>query len=130
MGRQLIHLSHKIMSELYFNDPNGIAGNEDCGQMSAWYVLNAMGFYSFCPGEPVYSCGRPVFDTVEINLSNGEVFTIIANNNSPQNLYVQSAKLNGEPLTEAFFTHEDILGGGTLEFEMGAVANKDLFNRK
>jgi predicted alpha-1,2-mannosidase len=121
-------LTHEIMGELYFNDPNGLAGNEDCGQMSAWYVLNAMGFYSFCPGEPVYSIGRPVFDKVEINLTNGKVFTIIAINNSPENLYVQSAKLNGEPLTTAFFTHEDMLDGGTLEFEMGAVANKDLFN--
>jgi predicted alpha-1,2-mannosidase len=121
-------LTHEIMSQLYFNDPNGLAGNEDCGQMSAWYVLNAMGFYSFCPGEPVYSIGRPVFVKVEINLTNGKVFAIIANNNSPENLYLQSAKLNGEPLTTAFFTHEDILEGGTLEFEMGAVPKKDLFN--
>ncbi len=120
-------LCNEIMSELYFNDPNGLAGNEDCGQMSAWYVLNAMGFYSFCPGEPVYSIGKPVFDKVEINLSNGNVFTVVANNVSEENLYVQSAKMNGEPLREAFFAHDDILGGGTLEFEMGAVPNKDLF---
>lgn len=120
-------LCNMIMSDLYFNDPNGLAGNEDCGQMSAWYVLNAMGFYSFCPGEPVYSIGRPVFNEVKIDLPSGNVFMVIANNNSPENLYVQSAKLNGEPLTEAFFTHEDILNGGTLEFEMGSTANKDLF---
>jgi predicted alpha-1,2-mannosidase len=122
-------LINEIMSELYFNDPNGLAGNEDCGQMSAWYVLNAMGFYSFCPGEPVYSIGRPVFDEVKIDLPNGNVFTVIAKNNSPENLYVQSAKLNGEPLTEAFFTHENILNGGTLEFEMGAAANEELFRK-
>jgi predicted alpha-1,2-mannosidase len=121
-------LDDEIMSELYFNDPNGLAGNEDCGQMSAWYVLNAMGFYSFCPGQPVYSIGRPVFDRVEISLPNGKIFSVIANNNSPENMHIQSAKLNGEPLAKPFFTHEDILGGGILEFEMGAVANKDLFN--
>ncbi|HEC41579.1 MAG TPA: glycoside hydrolase family 92 protein [Bacteroides sp.] len=127
-GWKTQELTHEIMSELYFNNPNGLAGNEDCGQMSAWYVLNAMGFYSFCPGEPVYSIGRPVFDKVEISLTNGKVFTVIATNNSPENSYVQSAKLDGEQLTKAFFTHENILNGGTLEFEMGATPNKDLFN--
>jgi predicted alpha-1,2-mannosidase len=121
-------LTNEIMSELYFNDPNGLAGNEDCGQMSAWYVLNAMGFYSFCPGEPVYSIGRPVFDKVEINLPNGKVFTVIATNNSGKNQYIQSAKLNGETLTTAFFTHDNIVNGGTLEFEMGANPNEKLFN--
>lgn len=121
-------LTNKIMSELYFNAPNGLAGNEDCGQMSAWYVLNAMGFYSFYPGEPVYSIGRPVFDKVEINLTNGKVFTVVAKNNSTENKYIQSAKLNGESLTTAFFTHNDIVNGGTLEFEMGANPNRNLFN--
>jgi predicted alpha-1,2-mannosidase len=121
-------IANKIMSELYFNDPNGLAGNEDCGQMSAWYVLNAMGFYSFCPGEPVYSIGRPVFSEAEINLANGKKFTITAKNNSPGNLYIQSAKLNGKELKEAFFSHNEIMEGGTLEFEMGNTPNKDLFN--
>lgn len=121
-------LCNKIMSELYFNKPNGLAGNEDCGQMSAWYVLNAMGFYSFCPGEPVYSIGRPIFNKVEINLTNGKVFTVVAKNNSAENKYIQSAKLNGESLTTAFFTHNDIVNGGTLEFEMGANPNRNLFN--
>ncbi len=121
-------LCNKIMSELYFNNPNGLAGNEDCGQMSAWYVLNAIGFYSFCPGEPIYSIGRPIFDKLEIKLPNGKVFAVIAKNNSPENLYVQSAKLNGTSLSKPFFAHDDILNGGTLEFEMGATPNKDLFN--
>ncbi len=120
-------LTDEIMSELYFNNPNGLAGNEDCGQMSAWYVLNAMGFYSFCPGEPVYSIGRPVFNKVEIDLPNGKAFTVIAKNNSADNLYIQSAKLNGKTLDEPFFTHTDILNGATLEFEMGATANTQLF---
>jgi predicted alpha-1,2-mannosidase len=121
-------LTDKIMSELYFNNPNGLAGNEDCGQMSAWYVLNAMGFYSFCPGEPVYSIGRPVFDKVEISLPSGKIFTITAKNNNPENLYVQSVKLNGIALEKPFFTHDDILLGGVLEFEMGPQPDKELFN--
>ncbi|HUX55538.1 MAG TPA: GH92 family glycosyl hydrolase [Bacteroidales bacterium] len=121
-------LTDQIMSTLYFNNPNGLAGNEDCGQMSAWYVLNAMGFYSFCPGEPVYSLGRPIFDKVEINLSNGKEFIIITVNNSPENKYVQSVKLNGLALEKPFFTHEDILNGGELVFEMGATENMELFN--
>jgi len=120
-------LTNQIMNELYFNDPNGLAGNEDCGQMSAWYVLNAMGFYSFCPGDPVYSIGRPIFDKVEINLANGNKFKIIANNNSAENLYLQSAKLNGENLSAPFFSHIDLTEGGTLEFEMGASENPEFF---
>ncbi|WP_462317205.1 GH92 family glycosyl hydrolase [Marinilabilia sp.] len=121
-------LTDHIMGELYFNDPNGLAGNEDCGQMSAWYVLNAMGFYSFCPGEPIYSIGRPLFDKVDINLENGKKFSIISNNNSKNNKYLQSVKLNGVKMDTPFFDHEDILGGGVLEFEMGATPNYHLFN--
>lgn len=121
-------LNDHIMRELYFNDPNGLAGNEDCGQMSAWYVLSAMGFYSFCPGEPVYSIGSPVFDKVEINQSNGKVFTIVANNNSVENKYIQSVSIDGEFLNKAFINHEDILKGSTIEFEMGPAANRELFN--
>jgi len=120
-------LTDKVMGELYFNDPNGLAGNEDCGQMSAWYILNAMGFYSFCPGNPTYSIGRPIFDEVIIHLTNGKTFTILANNNSNENIYVQSVKLNNEKLDKAFFEHDDLVTGGTLEFEMADTANKNLF---
>jgi predicted alpha-1,2-mannosidase len=121
-------LANEIMSELYFNDPNVLAGNEDCGQMSAWYVLNAMGFYSFCPGDPVYSIGRPLFDKVEINLSDGKKFTIVANNNNRDNLYIQSAKLNGKLLDKPFFSHKELINGGLLEFEMGSSTNEKAFN--
>lgn len=121
-------LTDQIMRELYFNNPNGLAGNEDCGQMSAWYVLNAMGFYSVCPGEPVYSIGRPIFDQVRINLPSGKTFTVVAKNNNPENLYVQSVKLNGVALEKPFFNHNDILMGGIMEFEMGPEPNKKLFN--
>ena len=120
-------LVDEILSTLYFNNPNGLAGNEDCGQMSAWYVLNAMGFYSFCPGDPNYSIGRPIFDSVLITLPNGNDFRIVAKNNGPNSPYVQSAKLNGEKMTDAFFSHSDILTGGKLEFEMGSSENKLLF---
>jgi len=121
-------ITDQIMSTLYFNNPNGLAGNEDCGQMSAWYVFNAMGFYSFSPGAPAYSMGRPIFDKVEINLPNEKKFLIITKNNSHKNCYVQSVTLNGESMEKAFFEHEDILTGGTLEFVMGSTPNKQLFN--
>jgi predicted alpha-1,2-mannosidase len=121
-------LTDSIMNSLYFNDPNGLSGNEDCGQMSAWYILNAMGFYSVSPGDPTYSVGRPLFDKVTINLSNGKQFEVIAKNNSPKNLYVQSLKLDGKTLEQPFFNHDDILHGATLEFEMGPVENKKLFD--
>ena len=120
-------LNDEIMKTLYFNNPNGLAGNEDCGQMSAWYVLSAMGFYSFCPGDPIYSIGRPIFNEVKINLANNSTFTIITKNNSPKNKYIQSAKLNGKRLNKPFFSHADILKGGVLEFDMGASINKQLF---
>lgn len=113
-------LTDRIMKEQYFNDPNGLSGNEDCGQMSAWYVLNAMGFYSFCPGEPVYSIGRPLFDEVEIALANGNTFTLRVTNNSAENKYVGRIKLNGNVLEEPFFTHNDLINGGTLELNMQA----------
>jgi putative alpha-1,2-mannosidase len=93
-------------------------GNEDCGEMSAWYVLNSMGFYSYCPGKPEYSIGRPLFDEVKINLENGKVFTIKAINNAPGHKYVQSAKLNGKPLYKMFFSHNDLMNGGLLEITM------------
>jgi predicted alpha-1,2-mannosidase len=121
-------LTDSIMSSLYFNNPNGLSGNEDCGQMSAWYVLNAMGFYSFSPGNTTYSIGRPIFDNVVINLSNGKQFTIETKNNSTKNKFIQSLKLNGKTMTEPFFDHSDIWNGGTLEFEMGADENRQLFN--
>jgi putative alpha-1,2-mannosidase len=96
--------------------------------MSAWYVLNAMGFYSFCPGKLIYSIGRPIFRNVFINLPNGKVFTIIAKNNSPENKYIQSVKLNGNTLNQPFFKHEDKIKGGVLELEMGWTENIQLFN--
>lgn len=107
-----------ILRTLYHNDPNGLSGNEDVGQMSAWYALSAMGFYSFCPGRPVYEIGRPIFDKVTIHLSNGKDFVIQAKNNSVENKYIRSMKLNGEDLAEPRFSYFDLMKGGELIFEM------------
>ena len=107
-----------ILRTLYHNDPNGLSGNEDVGQMSAWYALSAMGFYSFCPGRPVYEIGRPIFDKVTIHLSNGKDFVIQAKNNSVENKYIRSMKLSGEDLAEPRFSHFDLMKGGELIFEM------------
>ncbi|VGO13963.1 hypothetical protein PDESU_02520 [Pontiella desulfatans] len=120
-------LVDQVLSTLYFNDPNGVAGNEDCGQMSAWYILNAIGFYSFCPGDPVYSLGRPIFDAVSIALPGGKTFEVVATNNSPENKYIQSVQLNGEPLKEPFISHRDVVSGGRLEFTMGEKPNRTFF---
>lgn len=109
-----------IMRNFYTNQPDGIIGNEDCGQMSAWYVLSALGFYQVCPGIPVYAIGRPMVDKATIPIAGGN-FQIIVKNNSPENKYVKEAKLNGKVLDTLFFPHADLVKGGTLEIEMTAV---------
>ena len=117
-------LVDQILHTLYFNDPDGLSGNEDCGQMSAWFILNSMGFYQVCPGKPIYSIGRPLFEKSTIQLKDGKTFTVIAHNNSRENKYVQSMVLNGKKLDKPFFTHQDIVDGGTLELTMGNVPLK------
>lgn len=111
-------LVDSVLKEQYRNDFDGLSGNEDCGQMSAWYVLNALGFYQVCPGKPVYSIGRPWFPHAEVNLPNGKKAVIDVKNFSKDNKYIKSMKLNGKELDKPFFTHDDILAGATLEFEM------------
>ncbi|MCF8368347.1 MAG: GH92 family glycosyl hydrolase [Bacteroidales bacterium] len=115
----------KIMDELYSHQPDGLCGNEDCGQMSAWYVLSAMGFYSVTPGDGNYIFGSPMFEEVTLNLENGNSFTLIAHNNSTENKYIQSVKLNGKEYTKSYLSHQDIMHGGELIFEMGPEPNKD-----
>ena len=112
-------LVDEVLHTLYFNDPNGLSGNEDCGQMSAWFILNSMGFYQVCPGKPVYSIGRPLFNKATIQLKDGKTFTVVAHGNSRENKYVQKMLLNGRELVEPFFNHQDIVDGGTLELTMG-----------
>ncbi|RKE04747.1 GH92 family glycosyl hydrolase [Marinifilum flexuosum] len=114
-----------ILNELYTDKPDGLCGNEDCGQMSAWYVMSSMGFYPVNPSNGAYVFGRPLFDKVSINLSADKSFTIIANNNSKENIYIQSVKLNGQNYTKSFITHKDIMNGGELIFEMDSKPNKE-----
>ncbi len=115
---------HQILTEQYHNRPDGLAGNEDCGQMSAWYVLSSMGFYSVTPGMDYYAIGTPHFEEVTIHLENGKSFIITAKNLSGKNKYVQHAYLNGEPLSIAALYHHQITSGGRLVFEMGDQPNK------
>ena len=112
---------HKILTTLYSNSPDGLSGNEDCGQMSSWYVLSSLGFYSLCPGTDQYLLGTPLFDTATIHLENGNDFTIIANNSGPQNYYVKRTILNGQPLGRNYIRHSEIMDGGTLVFEMSST---------
>ena len=109
-----------IMRNFYTNQPDGIIGNEDCGQMSAWYVMSAMGFYQVCPGIPVYTVGRPMVDKATIRVAGG-TFEIVVTNNSPENKYVKSIKLNGQELATPFFSHADLVKGGKMEIEMSAT---------
>jgi putative alpha-1,2-mannosidase len=111
--------TNKIINTLYMNSPAGLCGNEDCGQMSAWYVFSAIGMYPVNPVDGRYYFGSPQFDNVEIKVPNGNVFTIKANNVSKENIYFKSAKLNGKPLDRLFLTYDEIERGGLLEFEMG-----------
>ena len=111
----------KVMHELYTNEPGGLCGNEDCGQMSAWYVFSAMGFYPVDPISGQYEIGTPMFPHVEMKLSNGKTFTVNAPAVSRENIYIQSVKVNGQPYTKSYLTHELIMSGATVEFEMGAA---------
>ena len=117
-------LIDRVLKEQYRHAPDGLSGNEDCGQMSAWYILNSMGFYQVCPGKPVYSIGRPLFDRVDISLPDRNVFSIVTKNNSSENKYIKSVTLNGRPLDEPFLNHQDIARGGTLEIVMSAEPTK------
>lgn len=118
-------VARQIMDELYTEKPDGLCGNEDCGQMSAWYVLSAMGFYPVTPGAPIYTFGSPVFEEVILNLENGKTFRINARNNSKENIYIQSVELNGKKHTKSYITHQDIINGGEIEFIMGTEPNKN-----
>lgn len=108
----------EIMHELYKNTPDGLCGNEDCGQMSAWYVMSAMGFYPVNPVSGEYEIGTPMFPEMKIKFADNKIFTIFAKNVSRDNCYVKSVKLNGKLLTAPVLRHEDIINGGVLEFEM------------
>lgn len=115
----------RFLLDAWFQDNIfGIPGDEDGGGMTAFVVFSSMGFYPVTPGLPIYTIGSPLFEEVKIDLDNGNTFTLIANNSSKINKYIQSAKLDGEELNRCWFTHEDLLNGATLELEMGAYPNK------
>ena len=113
-----------VMDKLYTPYPDGLCGDEDNGQTSAWYVFSSMGFYPVCPGQPEYIIGSPLFDKVTLHLENGKTFEMQANNNGPQNYYIQEAFLNGQSLEKTFITHEEIMQGGKLRFTMDQSPNK------
>ncbi|TXD46367.1 GH92 family glycosyl hydrolase [Polaribacter sp. IC073] len=113
-----------IMDTQYNTTPNGLSGNEDCGQMSAWYVLSSMGLYPMNPASGEYEIGTPIFEKATMNLPNGKTFTIEAENVSDKNIYIQSATFNGKDFNKTAISHQDILKGGTLHFKMGAEPNK------
>ncbi len=110
-----------ILRTEYNDSPGGLSGNDDAGQMSAWYIFSCLGFYPVNPASGEYAIGSPVFPEVEIPLTNGKVFRIIAHNASEENIYIQSARMNDFPMESPFFTHDDLLSGCTLEFEMGPM---------
>ncbi|MDB6109629.1 MAG: hypothetical protein JWR69_1379, partial [Pedosphaera sp.] len=114
----------RILKEQYDDKPAGLFGNEDCGQMSAWYVMSALGFYPVCPGQPSYVIGSPLFDKAVLKLNNGKTFTIKARDNGPENIYIQSARLNGKPSGGYTLDHAAILAGGELAFTMGNQPQK------
>jgi predicted alpha-1,2-mannosidase len=116
-------LVHRICTEFYTNQPDGLIGNEDCGQMSAWYVLSAMGFYPVTPGSGNYALGTPLFDEVRIHLENGKTFTVNTRNRT-SGFYVNNVSLNGNPHPASFIRHQDIENGGEILFDMSTRPNK------
>lgn len=113
-----------LQDEFYTDQPDGYCGNEDCGQMSAWHVMSALGFYQVNPSNGVFVFGSPSFGKATINLPNGKSFTVEALGNSPKNVYIKSAKLNGRAYTKAYITYDDIMRGGKLTFVMSSKPNK------
>ena len=109
----------QVMHTLYKNTPDGICGNEDCGQMSSWYVFSAMGFYPVNPISGQYEIGSPIFPEVKMYLANGKTFVVRAENVSDENIYIQSVTVNGQPYNKSYITHEMIMQGDTIHFVMG-----------
>ncbi len=116
-------LVRHIMREFYTDKPDGIIGNEDCGQMSAWYIFSSLGFYPVLTASGEYVIGSPLFDKATIHLENGNHFTIESVDNFPENIYIQSVELNGKAYSHTSITHQDIINGGTLKFRMGNKPN-------
>jgi predicted alpha-1,2-mannosidase len=124
----------RILTNAYHNDVNGICGNDDVGQMSAWYILSAIGFYPVCPGDGIYILGSPLFSRATLRLDEkwykGAKFTISAENQAQDHPYIQSARLNGNPLSRAWIMHSEIAAGGVLDFVMGSEPNEGWVTRR
>jgi predicted alpha-1,2-mannosidase len=110
----------RLLTEMYKADPDGVIGNDDCGQMSAWFVLSALGFYSVDPVSAIYVFGSPLFDVAEVDVGNGRTLTVRANGNGPDRPYIQSVRWRGKPWTKNWIAHSELIQGGDLVFEMGA----------
>ena len=113
-----------IMDEFYTDKPDGSIGNEDCGQMSAWYLLSSMGLYQVNPSDGIFVFGSPCFKKVEMKVRGGKTFTVEAPNNNKENIYIQKVYLNGKPYNKSYITYDDIINGSTLKFVMGKKPNK------
>jgi predicted alpha-1,2-mannosidase len=120
-------LNRQIQTTMYKNTPDGLCGNEDCGQMSAWYVFSAMGFYPVNPSELKYQFGSPLVQEAKLEVAPGKYFTMKAPLASKDNKYIREVSFNGKVLNRSYITHEEIMSGGTLEFTMAAEPNKKLF---
>ncbi|WP_394337942.1 GH92 family glycosyl hydrolase [Flavivirga eckloniae] len=121
-------LIREILENQYKNEPNGHCGNEDCGQMSSWYIFSSLGFYPVNPAQGIYHIGVPLFKEAIVKLPNNKEFKVIATNHSAENTFVKSISLNGTPLNRIYITHKEIVNGGVLEFIMTNLPNDALFN--
>jgi len=114
-----------VLDELYSPDPDGLPGDEDNGEMSAWYVLSALGLFPLCPGHPAYVLGSPLFAKATLHLVNGNTLEIEAHNQGRDAVYVRETQLDGERYTRTWITHERLMGGGRLSFVMSATPDEE-----
>ena len=121
-------LVRTILETQYKNEPDGHCGNEDCGQMSSWYVFSALGFYPVNPAQGIYAIGSPLVNAATVHLENGKTLTIEALNNNSDNIYIQSILLNGKKIERNYITHNEVIRGGKLVFKMGNKPNKNSKN--
>jgi predicted alpha-1,2-mannosidase len=117
-------LLHQVVRTQYGNKPSSLTGNDDCGQMSAWYIFTVLGFYPVCPGSDYYVFGSPAVPKAEVHLSNGKTLDVEAKNLSEKNIYVKSVIFNGKPWNSPFLPYAEIKDGGTIIYTMGPEPNK------
>jgi len=113
------------MKEFYNDQPDGVIGNEDCGQMSAWYIFSSLGFYPVLPASGIYAIGSPLFDKATLKFEDGKKFTIETSHNSDKDIYTQKVELNGKVYKHSYISHQDIVAGGILHITMGNSPNKE-----